>query len=73
MIHRNSKRAQQAFVAVDCGAIAPSLLESELFGTLKGALHRRRPAIRMGVFEAANGGTVFSWTRNRRHRISDSS
>src|SRR5512141_2621276 len=37
MIHRNSKRAQQPFVPVDCGAIAPSLLESELFGTLKGA------------------------------------
>src|SRR5665213_4154497 len=37
MIHRNSKRAQQPFVPVDCGAIAPSLLERELFGTLRGA------------------------------------
>src|SRR5712691_3180884 len=58
MIHRNSKRAQQAFVAVDCGAIAPSLLESELFGTLKGA-YTGADRDRMGVFEAAGNGTVF--------------
>ena len=58
MIHRNSKRSQQAFVPVDCGAIAPSLLESELFGTLKGA-YTGADRDRMGVFEAANGGTVF--------------
>ncbi len=58
MIHRNSKRAQQAFVPVDCGAIAPSLLESELFGTLKGA-YTGADRDRLGVFEAANGGTVF--------------
>jgi len=58
MIHRNSKRAQQAFVAVDCGAIAPSLLESELFGTLKGA-YTGADRDRKGVFEAAHNGTVF--------------
>ena len=58
MIHRNSKRAQQVFVPVDCGAIAPSLLESELFGTLKGA-YTGADRDRMGVFESANGGTVF--------------
>src|SRR5579862_6749714 len=58
MIHRNSKRAQQAFVPVDCGAIAPSLLESELFGTLKGA-YTGADRDRMGVFEAASNGTVF--------------
>jgi DNA-binding NtrC family response regulator len=58
MIHRNSKRAQQPFVPVDCGAIAPSLLESELFGTLKGA-YTGADRDRMGVFEAANNGTVF--------------
>jgi DNA-binding NtrC family response regulator len=58
MIHRNSKRAQQPFVAVDCGAIAPSLLESELFGTLKGA-YTGADRDRMGVFEAAHNGTVF--------------
>ena len=58
MVHRNSKRAHSAFVPVDCGAIAPSLLESELFGTLKGA-YTGADRDRMGVFEAANGGTVF--------------
>lgn len=58
MIHRNSKRAAQAFVPVDCGAIAPSLLESELFGTLKGA-YTGADRDRMGVFEAAANGTVF--------------
>jgi DNA-binding NtrC family response regulator len=58
MIHRNSKRANHPFVPVDCGAIAPSLLESELFGTLKGA-YTGADRDRMGVFEAANNGTVF--------------
>jgi two-component system response regulator HydG len=58
MIHRNSRRASQSFVPVDCGAIAPSLLESELFGTLKGA-YTGADRDRMGVFEAANNGTVF--------------
>jgi len=58
MIHANSKRSQQAFVPVDCGAIAPSLLESELFGTLKGA-YTGADRDRMGVFEAAHNGTVF--------------
>ncbi len=58
MLHRNSKRAQQPFVPVDCGAIAPSLLESELFGTLKGA-YTGADRDRMGVFEAAHSGTVF--------------
>jgi DNA-binding NtrC family response regulator len=58
MIHRNSRRASQAFAPVDCGAIAPSLLESELFGTLKGA-YTGADRDRMGVFEAAAGGTVF--------------
>lgn len=58
MIHRNSRRVSQPFVPVDCGAIAPSLLESELFGTLKGA-YTGADRDRMGVFEAAAGGTVF--------------
>jgi DNA-binding NtrC family response regulator len=58
MIHRNSLRAANSFVPVDCGSIAPSLLESELFGTLKGA-YTGADRDRMGVFEAANGGTVF--------------
>jgi DNA-binding NtrC family response regulator len=58
MIHRNSKRSSNSFVPVDCGAIAPSLLESELFGTLKGA-YTGADRDRMGVFEAAANGTVF--------------
>jgi two-component system response regulator HydG len=58
MIHQNSRRAQQPFVPVDCGSIAPSLLESELFGTLKGA-YTGADRDRMGVFEAASNGTVF--------------
>src|SRR5579872_3893193 len=58
MIHQNSRRVQQPFVPVDCGAIAPSLLESELFGTLKGA-YTGADRDRMGVFEAGNNGTVF--------------
>ncbi|MEO5924822.1 MAG: sigma-54 dependent transcriptional regulator [Bryobacteraceae bacterium] len=58
MIHRNSRRVTQPFVPVDCGSIAPSLLESELFGTLKGA-YTGADRDRMGVFEAANNGTVF--------------
>jgi transcriptional regulator with PAS, ATPase and Fis domain len=58
MIHRNSKRANHPFVPVDCGAIAPSLLESELFGTLKGA-YTGADRDRMGVIEAANNGTIF--------------
>src|SRR5579872_188608 len=58
MIHRNSKRANNAFVPVDCGAIAPSLLESELFGAIRGAF-TGADRDRTGVFEAANRGTVF--------------
>jgi DNA-binding NtrC family response regulator len=59
MIHRNSgKRANQPFVPVDCGSIAPSLLESELFGAMRGAF-TGADRDRVGVFEAANRGTVF--------------
>jgi DNA-binding NtrC family response regulator len=57
MIHTNSERALQPFVAVDCASIAPSLLESELFGALRGAF-TGADRDRMGVFEAANHGTV---------------
>ena len=58
MIHNNSSRANQPFVPVDCGSIAPTLIESELFGAVKGA-YTGADRDRMGVFEAANNGTVF--------------
>jgi two-component system response regulator HydG len=57
MIHGNSPRASQAFVPVDCASIAPTLLESELFGALKGA-YTGAARDRIGVFEAAHRGTV---------------
>jgi DNA-binding NtrC family response regulator len=57
MIHHNSLRASMPFVPVDCGALAPSLLESELFGALRGAF-TGADRDRIGVFESANKGTV---------------
>jgi DNA-binding NtrC family response regulator len=58
MIHAHSERAQQPFVPVDCGSIAPSLLESELFGALRGA-YTGADRDRVGLFEAAHTGTIF--------------
>jgi DNA-binding NtrC family response regulator len=58
MIHRNSLRSDYPFIPVDCGAIAPALLESELFGAMRGA-YTGSDRDRIGVFETANHGTVF--------------
>ena len=58
MIHNNSPRAQQSFMPVDCASMAPALIESELFGAMKGA-YTGADRDRLGVFEAAAGGTVF--------------
>ena len=57
-IHKRSKRAGKAFIRVNCAAIPPSLVSSELFGHEKGsftgAIQRR-----LGRFESADGGTIF--------------
>ena len=57
-IHRNSGRADQPFIEVNCAAIPEELLESELFGVDKGAYTGATEA-REGKFEAADGGTLF--------------
>jgi DNA-binding NtrC family response regulator len=57
-IVQRGPRAEQPFVIVDCGAISPSLVESELFGHARGAFTGAERD-RVGAFETANGGTVF--------------
>lgn len=57
-IHRGSTRAENAFVAINCGAIPENLLESELFGHEKGAFTGADHA-RPGLFAEADGGTLF--------------
>lgn len=57
-IVRRGPRARKPFIIVDCSAIAPSLIESELFGHAKGAF-TNADRERAGAFEAAHGGTVF--------------
>jgi two-component system response regulator GlrR len=57
-VHRGSRRRDKPFLVVDCGAIPPQLLESELFGHERGSF-TGAVSSRQGVFEAAGGGTVF--------------
>src|ERR1700716_4116139 len=57
-IHENSARAQAPFITINCGAFPESLLESELFGYMKGSFTGANEN-RKGLFEAANGGTLF--------------
>ncbi|EAR61176.1 sigma-54-dependent transcriptional regulator [Neptuniibacter caesariensis] len=57
-IHEHSKRRDQNFVAINCGAVPENLIESELFGHEKGAFTDAK-ARRIGKFEHANGGTLF--------------
>jgi DNA-binding NtrC family response regulator len=56
-IHRNSTRARRPLVAVNCAAIPENLLESEMFGHVKGSF-TGAVSDKMGLFEAANGGTL---------------
>jgi two-component system response regulator AtoC len=57
-IHFRGTMAQTPFVAVDCGSLVPTLMESELFGYEKGAFTGAMKS-KTGLFQAANGGTIF--------------
>ena len=57
-IHENSMRAQAPFITINCGAFPETLLESELFGYMKGAFTGANEN-RQGLFQAAHGGTLF--------------
>jgi len=57
-IHFRGLMAQTPFVAVDCGALVPTLMESEMFGYEKGAFTGAMKS-KMGLFQAANGGSIF--------------
>ena len=57
-VHKRSQRAGSAFVSVNCAALAPTLISSELFGHEKGAFTGATQR-RLGRFEQANGGTIF--------------
>ena len=58
-LHETSKRAEHPFVALNCAAIPESLLESELFGYVKGAFTGADPGGKIGKFELADNGTIF--------------
>ncbi|MGE5672705.1 MAG: sigma 54-interacting transcriptional regulator [Mycobacterium leprae] len=58
-IHRVSPKASGPFIAVNCGALQESLLESELFGYVEGAFTGARKGGKEGLFELAHGGTIF--------------
>ncbi|MBU0505413.1 MAG: sigma 54-interacting transcriptional regulator [bacterium] len=57
-IHSHSSRSNKPFIVFDCSAVAPNLIESELFGHTKGSFTGALKD-RMGAFEAAGGGTIF--------------
>ena len=57
-LHETGERAQAPFLAINCGALSPALIESELFGHVKGAF-TGATAAKTGAFEACDGGTLF--------------
>ncbi len=57
-IHENSARSEEPFITINCGAFPETLLESELFGYMKGAFTGANEN-RQGLFQAAHGGTLF--------------
>lgn len=57
-LHQNSNRANENFIAINCGAIAESIAEAELFGAEKGA-YTGADKLKIGRFEAAHNGTIF--------------
>jgi len=59
LIHSSSNRTNEPFIAVNCGAIPESLIESEFFGYVKGAFTGANPKGKIGFFEQANNGTIF--------------
>lgn len=59
LIHQLSPRSKKQFIRVNCGAIAPNLVESELFGYEAGAFTGAKREGKIGLIEAANGGTLF--------------
>ena len=58
-IHESSRRSDQAFISINCAAIPEQLLESELFGYEAGAFTGALSKGKIGLFEAASGGTIF--------------
>lgn len=59
LIHNNSSRTSAPFVSINCGAIPDALMEAELFGYSHGSFTGGQKGGKKGLFEAANGGTIF--------------
>lgn len=58
-IHNYSSRRNGPFIAINCAAISPTLIESEFFGYVEGAFTGARKGVKVGIFELGHGGTIF--------------
>ncbi|MCI6156602.1 sigma-54 interaction domain-containing protein [Peptoniphilaceae bacterium SGI.137] len=58
-IYENSRRKNESYIAINCGAVSPELIESEFFGYEGGSFTGAKRGGAIGIFESANGGTVF--------------